>query len=317
MTDRRPSCIVIGGGGFLGINLCRQLTLSGYRVRAFGRNCHFKEAIDHVEWYQGDFSDAAALAAAIETHDIVFHLIHATTPQSANLDMVGDLRQNVESSLALFDICRNLGVKRIVFVSSGGTIYGPLAQIPISETAPTDPITAYGVGKLAIEKYLALYKRLFGLEYRILRVANPFGPFQVPLKNQGVIAAIISRALRNETIEIWGDGSVVRDYIYVDDVVAALESAMFDQSDFCIFNIGSGVGRSLLQVIEDMQALLNVKLKIEWKHGRPVDVPISVLSNDRARTALGWKPSTSFESGLKETIDWWRSLEKSKGLPQA
>ena len=128
-----------------------------------------------------------------------------------------------QSSLALFDICRNSGVKRIVFVSSGGTIYGPSAQIPISETAPTDPITAYGVGKLAIEKYLALYEHLFGLDYRILRVANPFGPFQIPLKNQGVIAALISRALKNEPIEIWGDGSVVRDYIYVDDVVAALE----------------------------------------------------------------------------------------------
>jgi UDP-glucose 4-epimerase len=125
MTDRRPSCIVLGGGGFLGINLCRRLASSGYRVRAFGRSCQFKEALDHVEWYHGDFSDAAALASAIESHEIVFHLIHATTPQSANLDMVGDLEHSVVSSIALFDVCRNLGVKRIVFVSSGGTIYGP------------------------------------------------------------------------------------------------------------------------------------------------------------------------------------------------
>jgi UDP-glucose 4-epimerase len=146
-------------------------------------------------------------------------------------------------------------------------------------------------------------------------VANPFGPFQVALKNQGVIAALMSRALRGETIEIWGDGSVVRDYIYVKDLAAALEKVIFDQSDFRIFNIGSGQGRSLLQVIGDIQTLLNVKLKIEWKHGRPVDVPISVLSIERARTVLGWTPGTSFEAGLQQTLNWWKSIEKSKGLP--
>ena len=116
-----------------------------------------------MEWYQGDFSDAVALAAAIETYDVVFHLVHATTPHSANLDMAADVQQNVMSSLALMDISRNLGVKRIVFVSSGGTVYGPAAQIPTPETAPTEPITAYGISKLTIEKYLALYQRLYGL----------------------------------------------------------------------------------------------------------------------------------------------------------
>lgn len=182
MTERRPSCIVLGGGGFLGVNLCRRLASSGYRIRAFGRSCQFSGAIDHVEWYQGELSDAVALAEAVESNEIVFHLIHSTTPQSANYDIAEDLQQNVAASIRLFDVCRNLGVKRIVFVSSGGTIYGPAAQVPISETAPTEPITAYGVGKLAIEKYLALYEHLYGLDYRILRVANPFGPFQTPNK---------------------------------------------------------------------------------------------------------------------------------------
>lgn len=310
MTERRPSCIVLGGGGFLGINLCRRLASSGYHVRAFGRSCQFREAIDHVDWYQGDFSDAVALAAAVEGNEIVFHLIHSTTPQSANLDMAGDLQQNVAASIALFDICRNLGVKRIVFVSSGGTIYGPSVQIPISETAPTEPITAYGVGKLAVEKYLALYEHLYGLDYRILRVANSFGPFQVPRKNQGVIATLISRAIRNEIIEVWGDGSVVRDYIYVDDVVAALESVMTDQSDFRIFNIGSGRGRSLLEVIGAIENLLNTKLKIIWKQSRRFDVPVSVLSTERARIILKWAPNISFENGLQRTRNWWESIEK-------
>src|SRR6202023_1310021 len=124
MNVSGPSCIVLGGGGFIGANLCRRLASAGHRVRAFGRRCLFPEALEKIEWYQGDFCDPTALAAAIETYDIVFHLVHTTTPHSANLDMAKDVQQNVVSSLALFDISRSLGVKRVMFVSSGGTIYG-------------------------------------------------------------------------------------------------------------------------------------------------------------------------------------------------
>jgi UDP-glucose 4-epimerase len=308
MTTRQLSCVVLGGGGFIGINLCRRLASSGHRVRAFGRRCLFKDALDGIEWYQGDFSNVTSVAAGVQNYDVVFHLIHDATPQSANLDMIGDLRRNVGAALALLDICRNLGTKRVVFVSSGGTIYGPTAQLPIAETAPTDPITAYGVGKLAIEKYLAMYQRLFGLDYRILRVANPFGPYQVPLKNQGIVATLISRAMKGEAIEIWGDGSIVRDYIYIDDVAAALERAMMDESDQRIFNIGSGRGRSLLQVIDEVESLFGTKLKIEWRSDRPIDVPASVLAIERARSVLGWEPRADFRGGLQKTRIWWEAM---------
>jgi UDP-glucose 4-epimerase len=303
----RSSCIVLGGGGFLGTNLCRRLVSAGLRVRAFGRRCMFPEALERVDWYQGDFCDPAALAAAIETYEIVFHLVHTTTPHSANVDMAKDLQQNVISSLALFDVARAIGVKRIVFVSSGGTIYGAPEQFPTPETAPGEPITAYGISKLAIEKYLAVYERLYDLQYRILRVANPFGPFQVPIKNQGVISALISRAINDQSIEIWGDGSVVRDYIFVDDVIDALEAAMDDQSSVRIFNIGSGHGRSLLEIISAVEHLLNTKLKIAWKQGRAMDVAKSVLAIDRARDVLKWTPNTPFETGLQRTCEWWKS----------
>jgi UDP-glucose 4-epimerase len=307
MSVGGPSCIVLGGGGFIGVNLCRRLASSGLRVRAFGRRCLFPEALEGVEWYQGDFTDAVLLASAIETYDIVFHLIHATTPHSANLDMAGDVQQNVISSLALMDISRNLGVKRIVFVSSGGTVYGPAAQIPTPEAARTEPITAYGISKLAIEKYLALYERLHGLDYRILRVANPFGPYQVPTKNQGIIATLVSHALRHEHIEIWGDGSVVRDYVFVGDVIDAMEIAAADRGDGRIFNIGTGQGRSLREVIAAIEGQLGRRLDVDWKPGRPIDVPASIMAIERARDVLGWAPRTPFEQGLEQTIAWWRS----------
>lgn len=307
MISRRLPCIVLGAGGFLGTNLCRRLVASGARVRAFSRQFLFPRELEGADVFQGDFSDPLTLAAAIEGHEVVFHLVHATTPQSANRDMVGDVQRSVVSSLALLDISRTLGVKRIVFVSSGGVIYGLAKLIPTPEIAPTDPITAYGVSKLAIEKYLALYEHLHGLDYRVLRVANPFGPFQMPRKNQGIVAALISRALNDESIEIWGDGTVVRDYIFVADVIDALAAAASDQSRTRIFNIGTGQGRSLREVIAATERQLGKTLRIEWRPARSVDVPTSVIAVERAREVLGWVPKTSFEEGLKETIAWWRS----------
>jgi UDP-glucose 4-epimerase len=306
MIEQKAACIVLGGGGFIGTNLCRRLVADGHRVRAFGRRCPFPEALEGVEWFQGDFNDAAALAAAIETFDVVYHLVNGTTPLSANLDMAGDLQKNVVASLGMLDICRKLGVSRVVFVSSGGTIYGCPQQIPTPETAPTEPITAYGISKLAIEKYLALYQHLHQVDYRILRVTNPFGPFQTPIKNQGVIAALISRAIHDESIEIWGDGSVVRDFIFIDDVVGALLAAARDQSDARIFNIGSGEGHSIREVVSAIESLLGKKLSIQSKPARPVDVPVSVLAIDRARDVLGWTTKTTFEDGLNKTIAWWQ-----------
>jgi UDP-glucose 4-epimerase len=307
MTERQPTCVVLGGGGFLGVNLCRRLLSSGVRVRAFGRRCLFPQDLAGVEWRQGDFCDTAALASAIASCETVFHLVHTYMPQSADLNMAEDARQNVVSTLALLEISRKLSVKRIVFVSSGGIVYGPTPHVPTPETAPTDPISAYGISKLTIEKYLQLYEHHHGQSFRVLRVANLFGPFQLPGKNQGVIAALISSALHNKEFEIWGDGSAIRDYIYVEDVVDALLLAAADESKERIFNIGSGQGRDLRQVIADIEVSLGIKLAVRRTKGRLIDVPVSVLAIERARSILGWAPKTPFNVGIEQTVAWWRS----------
>jgi UDP-glucose 4-epimerase len=304
MVAQKPSCVVLGGGGFIGTNLCRRLAKSGHRVRAFGRRSLFPADLRGVEWCPGELADVASVGAAIASFDVVFHLLHATMPQAANVDMVADLQTNVVPTIALLDDCRRTGVKRVVFASSGGTVYGNAQQIPTPETAPTEPICAYGISKLAIEKYLALFEHLHGLDFRVLRITNPFGPFQVALKNQGVIAALIARALRDETVEIWGDGSVVRDFIFVEDVVDALLAAAADRNSERVYNIGSGQGRSLRDIISAIEHLMGMKLKLQWKPGRPLDVPVSVVATNRAANGLGWVPKTSFETGLKTTIDW-------------
>ncbi len=301
------SFLVLGGGGFVGTNLCRRLVASGARVRAFGHGRAFADELAGVEWHQGEFEDTAALTSAVASCDVVFHLIAATTPHSANLDMAGDLRRSVIPTLALLDACRKANVKRVVFISSGGTVYGAAKEIPTPETAPTDPFTAYAIAKLTIEKFLALHEHLYGLSFRVLRVANPFGPFQLPAKGQGLIAMLLSRAIQGQSTQIWGDGSVVRDYVFIDDVVDALQAAALDTSAERIFNIGSGRGRSVRDVIAAVEAELGAPVPVEWSPGRPIDVPVSVLSIGRARDILRWTPKTDFAEGLRQTIRWWRA----------
>lgn len=311
MNSQRRCCVVFGGGGFLGSHLCRRLRAAGLVVRAFGHRGPFSDALSGIDVRYGELSDRETVAEALDGAEIAFHLIHSTVPQSANSDIFGDVRDNLLPSLSLLDLAREAGLKRIIFLSSGGTVYGRPVQVPTEETAPTDPITAYGISKLAIEKYLALHRLHFGLDYRILRVSNPFGPFQVASKRQGLIAEVISRATRGEPIEIWGDGTVVRDFIFVDDVIDAIEMAAHDVGDEALFNIGSGTGRSVRDVLAAIEGVLGRKLEIVWKDKRTVDVPVSVLSIERAREKLGWAPKTSFEDGIAQTIAWWEESAPS------
>ena len=304
-------CVVLGGGGFIGTNLCRSLVGKVDTLRAFGRRQSFPEALSQkgIDWIPGDFADAAALAAAVSGCDIVFHLVTSSTPASSNVDKIFDLESNVFSTLHLLDACREERVRRVIFVSSGGTIYGVPKKTPTPEDAPLNPISAYGISKLAIEKYLALYEHLYGLEYRILRVSNPFGPFQTAIRNQGVISAFLHRALDGKPIEMWGDGSVTRDYIYIDDVVHAFELAVQHKGDERIFNIGSGVGKSLNDIVTSINQLLGRELDIRHFEGRKVDVPCSVLNVSLAKSALGWLPQTDFLDGLEKTIAWMQENE--------
>jgi UDP-glucose 4-epimerase len=301
----QKSAIVFGGGGFIGTNLCRRLISSGYRVRAFGHSRLFPDALADVEWTGGDLADTPAVARTLEGAAIVFHLIHSTLPHAASQSAT-DTLHHIGPTLSLLDACRTAGVARVVFVSSGGTVYGDAARIPTAETEPSAPITPYAVSNVAIEQSLALRHQRDGLDYRVLRAANPYGPFQTANRKQGVIATMIKCALQGDKIDIWGDGSVVRDFVYIDDVVDALLLAAETDSHHRIFNIGSGRGRSLLEVIAAMEDALHQPLEINWLPGRPFDVAVSVVAIDRAREVLGWEPQVGFAEGLRRTISWWR-----------
>ena len=194
---------------------------------------------------------------------------------------------------------------KVIFVSSGGTVYGVPEHLPICESHPTDPISAYGISKLAIEKYLGLYRRLHGLDYCVLRVANPYGPYQVPFNNQGVVASILQRALSGEAVEIWGDGEIVRDFIHIDDVVDTLIAAVDYAGPKRVFNVGSGIGRSVNQIITDVETVLKLgPIARDYKPARPADVPVNVLDIGLIQREMGWRPCIDWLEGLRSTGSW-------------
>jgi UDP-glucose 4-epimerase len=190
-----------------------------------------------------------------------------------------------------------------VFSSSGGTVYGRLHQIPVPEDHPIVPITAYGAGKASAEIYLSLYRAMYGMDCRIARIANPYGAGQDLARGQGAVTTFLHHALTNKPITIWGDGSVVRDYVHIADVAQALVTlATVARQDQFIFNVGSGVGISLNEIITELEARLGRRLAVTRTETRPFDVPVSVLSLDRTEACLGWRPSLSFSEGVGRTL---------------
>ncbi|MFA6310826.1 MAG: NAD-dependent epimerase/dehydratase family protein [Sterolibacterium sp.] len=299
-------CLILGGAGFIGSHLAEELRAEGHEVRIFDRpNLALPAELladSRIEWHEGDFLNVDDLARVVPGSDVIFHLVSATLPKSSNDNPAYDVETNVIGTLRLLDLARTNGVKRIVFASSGGTVYGLPHTLPINESHATEPLVSYGITKLAIEKFLHMYRALHGLDYCILRLANPFGERQRVGAAQGAVAVFLHRAWHGETIHIWGDGSVVRDYIYIKDAVRAFVKALSYQGEQRVFNIGSGQGLSLNQVLAGIEALLGRPVAVNYEHGRKFDVPVNVLDITRARDLLGWQPSVNFDDGLALTL---------------
>ncbi|MBV9786457.1 MAG: NAD-dependent epimerase/dehydratase family protein [Acidisphaera sp.] len=298
-------CLVLGAGGFIGTNLCGKLIAEGAEVRAFGRSRQFPEPLTGVEWIRGSLGGYQDFAGLVGDRDFVFDLIGSGLPDSSNRNPAADVTRSILSTIELLEACREKPVRRIVFASSGGTVYGISRLTPIPESAPTEPISAYGIGKLAVEKYLGLYRHLYGLDYTALRIANPYGPFQTAHRQQGVIAAFVQQALDGRTLEIWGDGTVVRDFIHIDDVTEAMVEVLAYAGPHHVFNVGSGIGRSVNAIVADIQAVLGRgALRRSYRSARPADVPVNVLDIGLIRSETGWAPATEWLDGLRGTVDW-------------
>jgi UDP-glucose 4-epimerase len=244
------------------------------------------------------------MSDAMDGMEIVLHLVSSTLPKTSNDDPVHDVQSNLVATLRMLEAMVARDVGKIVFISSGGTVYGNPMYLPIDEGHPTNPQVSYGITKLAIEKYLLMFERLHGIKANILRVANPFGERQRSETAQGAVGVFLHRALRQQPIEIWGDGSVTRDYIYIDDVAEAFARAVQYSGSRSVFNIGSGVGTQLNELIKIIEEVLGKSVTRRYLPARPFDVPVSVLSNALAREELKWAPRTSLRDGIARTAKW-------------
>jgi UDP-glucose 4-epimerase len=302
--------LIIGGNGFIGSHLTDFLVARGQSVRVYNRsrNLYLKENHHDVEYIYGDFSNQSLLQLALKDVEIVYQLISSTVPSTSNNNPVEDVASNVVNTIKLLENCVNASVKKVIFPSSGGTIYGSPQQLPISENDATNPICSYGITKLSIEKYLYLFNYLYGLDYTILRVANPYGPRQNPTGKLGVVTIFLNRILKNMPIQIWGDGEIVRDYIYILDVVEALYNVQNSNLTEKLFNIGSGRGISLNQLLMKIRQVIPNNFQVEYIEGRKVDIPMNVLDITKAKTILQWKPTVQIEVGIQNTWQWLKTL---------
>jgi UDP-glucose 4-epimerase len=292
--------IVTGATGFIGNNLVRALAKRGERLIALSRQPILSYRNELVTWRSYP-ETVAAWDDILEEGSTVYHLAWSSLPQTSNENPIKDASDNILGSLHLLDAAKRKGKVRVVFASSGGTVYGPLKSVPASEQHDTRPLCAYGVSKLTIEKYLAFYHDLWGLDTMVLRISNAFGPGQTVNRNFGAISTFATRLAEGQPITIFGDGSVIRDYIYIDDLIEALITAGNRQGLSGIINIGSGVGKSLHDIVRLLERIYKKQIEINYFTRRTADVPVSVLDVSLADGILGWKPRTTFEVGVERT----------------
>lgn len=299
--------LVIGGSGFIGSHIVDELLAHDHRVRVFDRAPErFRDTPDGVEFVEGDLRDTAALGDALDGVDWVLHAASTTVPATSNADPVADIEGNLVNAVRLLELMRKASVKRIIYLSSGGTVYGvPDAPI-VSEGHPLRPISSYGVIKVAVENYLFAEKHLHGLRPLILRPSNPYGPRQGRAGVQGVIGTFLHRAAQGVPLEVWGDGKIIRDFFYVDDLARLCVRCM--EADLTgVYNAGFGDGWSVQDVLEVVREVTQSDLKVVHKASRGFDVPKIVLDTTAIRERMGWRPETALAEGVALTWEWMRA----------
>lgn len=296
--------LVIGGSGFIGSHLVDALLRKGHRVTVYGRSPErFRGPPEGATFLQGDFGDERRIAEAVAGCDAVMHVLSTTVPGTSNLDPVADIEGNLVNTVKLLQAMREAEVAKLVFLSSGGTVYGIPQTDPVAEEHPLQPISSYGIVKTAIEHYLHMEQHLHGLQYTVLRASNPYGPRQGGAGIQGVIGTYLGNIAQGQPIRLWGDGAIVRDFIYIDDLVDLCVKAV--ESDASgIFNAGKGEGHSIRNIIDTISDVVGRPIEPVIEPGRQFDVPRVVLDISKAREAFDWEPKTDLRDGIAANWRW-------------
>ncbi|GAB2465058.1 NAD-dependent epimerase/dehydratase family protein [Xylanimonas ulmi] len=252
--------MVIGGNGFIGSHVVDALIEDGHEVTVFDR---FDDDPTYVgapaAEIVGDFLNNGDVRGAVKGQDVIYHLLSTTTPATAEEDPLIDVRTNIPGSIDLFREAVDAGVGHVYYASSGGAIYGSHTEGAVSEEAVAAPVSPYAIGKLAIEQYLAYFERKHGLRSTVFRISNPYGPRQHALRRQGVIPIFLRNLADGRPLTVFGDGTMVRDYIYVTDLAAMLVTPLGRDAAHRVYNLGSGTGHSINEIIDGIHQATGIE----------------------------------------------------------
>jgi len=302
--------LLIGGNGFIGSHLKDFLPLNGVSVSVLDRFPErYRLSQNNVQVFLGDHTDLALTQRSMEGADALIYLASTSVPLTSASDPATDITTNLVPFLCYLDEALRLKVKRVVFLSSGGTVYGIPISLPVTEEHPTQPLVSHGIVKLMMEKYLFALAYNHGMEVVILRVGNAYGEGQNPFGRFGAIATFLGCFARRLPITIWGNGEMIRDYVYVKDIASACLAALNVKSSYSIYNIGTTRGYSLNDLIEIIANVTNLSAPdIHREERHSYDVPHIVLDSTLARQQLGWEPTTLLSGGLRVTWEWVQAL---------
>lgn len=304
-TISLKNLLIIGGSGFIGSHLTQKCLQQGLRVINLDLHQPSLPESNNYQHIHGSLSDRQAVEQALESANMVFHLANASLPITSQSNLYEELDRDLKGTLVLLDAIKQRGPLPLTFLSSGGTVYGNPHQLPVTEEHSTYPISGYGVLKLTIEKYLQLYHHLYQIPVCIIRPTNVYGPGQMNIGLQGVIGTFLKKLAHNQPITIWGDGNVVRDYLYVDDLIElCLQIALRPQPG--IYNASSGQGVSLGDLITTMEQVTGKIFVKNHIPEKPYEVQSIYCSFHKAYQTFGWKPQTSLEQGLLRVWSYYQ-----------
>jgi UDP-glucose 4-epimerase len=304
--------LILGANGFLGRHVTIWLSARGYRLRLFDLNFRRKVTLpghSEVETVEGNFMNPSDVERTLDGVDIVLHFISTTVPASSINDVVVEIETNITASVKLLELMVEKNVRFIGFPSSGGTVYGD-SRIDHHEGESLRPSCPYGLGKALLEDIVRFYSEYRSINYQIWRISNPYGDTTKVHRVQGVIDAFLQKVEEGEHLSLWGDGSAVRDFIFIDDVVAAIGAMLEKGVKNEVVNIGSGRGYSIREVLEVMRVVVGREFSVDVTDGY-AGVSRAVLDIDKIKRLTGWRPSHSLEEGIAET---WRRLTRDAGV---
>ena len=299
-NKKRTSILVVGGAGFIGRHVCAELTRQGHDVVSMGRGP--QPAGSRIQHVSADMADTAAADRSIKQADVVIALAANSLPATSNTDLADEVDRHVVETVRLAERCAASGVRQLIFASSGGTVYGNRSGTLLDEDTTPEPITAYGVSKLAIENYLRVLSLNSSLNTLSLRISNPYGPGQRTSRRQGLIAVAVERALSDTPITIWGDGTATRDFVAVHDVARAFANAVGYEGRHKVINIGSGAATKLNDVVSLVERTTGRSIAVIHEDGRTCDVQHNSLSICRAQDELNWVPTISLDEGIARYV---------------